>query len=755
LVFVVFFLLATVPGFTQNILVDGDFSKTTDIENNYGNPPDGVWSEYISYYIAANATVVNGVCNFYLTNPGSENWEIQLTQAGLKLESGHAYKLSFDVKADKIAPFGVYLGENGGSWINFIGLDGYWQKAITEWQTVSLNFNVPPSAVTAKLSFELGLLGNNVVYFDNVSVIDLGEYTPIIGVIGTAVNGGWDEDVSMETADGISYMLNGFPLTNGDMKFRLDHMWSYNWGDTGFPTGTGYLNGPNIPVPAPGTYNILFNRETGAYSFECVDKCLPLIGIIGSAVPPGLGSDPDINLTTSDGETYTLFNYMFVDGKAKFRLEDKWDTNWGGTDFPTGTAVKDGPEIPVQAGIYNVSFKLSTGEYKFERPQISIIGPALSGWETDIDMKTVDGIVYTLTDQLFSDGLVKFRMGHDWNTNWGGWEFPSGTAWSDGPDLFVMAGTYNVTFNRETGEYHFEATTCPIVGIQCPWDQWEQSKLDLCGNFIYYPEVTAAPNCGGKDVVIEQVEGLPSGSFFPLGPTFNRFILTNADGNTAMCGFTVYVYDIRPPEIKLLKETYEPIWPPNNKMVDITLDYEVTDDCGTPVNEIYIWSNEPDGVSGNDSTSYDWEIVDDHHIRLRAERSAQGTGREYYIWINSRDEFWNYSGTMLTITVPHDYSTLANGAANKTKSALLESGSQELSVNIWPNPTADNFSLELNSPESPDAVISVFDLTGRLIHDMVVQDSQTIQFGEELMPGIYIVNVRNGSNMQNFKIVKE
>ena len=154
----------------------------------------------------------------------------------------------------------------------------------------------------------------------------------------------------------------------------------------------------------------------GAYSFECVDKCLPLIGIIGSAVPPGLGSDPDINLTTSDGETYTLFNYMFVDGKAKFRLEDKWDTNWGGTDFPTGTAVKDGPEIPVQAGIYNVSFKLSTGEYKFERPQISIIGPALSGWETDIDMKTVDGIVYTLTDQLFSDGLVKFRMGHDWNS---------------------------------------------------------------------------------------------------------------------------------------------------------------------------------------------------------------------------------------------------------------------------------------------------------------------------------------------------
>jgi hypothetical protein len=58
-----------------------------------------------------------------------------------------------------------------------------------------------------------------------------------------------------------------------DVKFRQDGNWIVNWGAPDFPTGIGYLNGPNIPVPirldAPeDTYIVTFNCLTGEYIFE-------------------------------------------------------------------------------------------------------------------------------------------------------------------------------------------------------------------------------------------------------------------------------------------------------------------------------------------------------------------------------------------------------------------------------------------------------------------------------------------------------
>jgi hypothetical protein len=59
--------------------------------------------------------------------------------------------------------------------------------------------------------------------------------------------------------------------------------------------------------------------------------------------------------------------------------------------------------------------------------------------------------------------------------------------------------------------------------------------------------------------------------------------------------------------------------PPNHKLVDITVNYTVTDNCGTPVCVLTAASNEPDDGLGDGDTANDIQIVDNHHVRLRAE----------------------------------------------------------------------------------------------------------------------------------------
>ncbi len=317
--------------------------------------------------------------------------------------------------------------------------------------TVAGTYDVAFNSTTGVYSF------SNVVEF------------PSIGIIGTAVNaGGFDgPDVDMVTFDGITYTLSNYVFTDGEAKFRLNDAWTSNWGDDTFPNGTATLNGPNIPVSA-GTYSVSFNIQTGEYSFT-----FPSVGIIGTAVSAGGFSDPDTNLTSTDGITYTLYNHTFTDGEAKFRQNDDWAVNWGSADFPSGIGTQNGANMIVTAGTYTVTFNRITGAYAFTEPvvfpSIGILGTAVSenGFDgPDVDLTTTDGIVYTLENYTFSEGFAKFREADAWTMNWGGPDFPNGTSTLEGINIPVTSGTYTVTFNRTTLAYSFVGTpTFPTVGI--------------------------------------------------------------------------------------------------------------------------------------------------------------------------------------------------------------------------------------------------------------------------------------------------
>lgn len=319
------------------------------------------------------------------------------------------------------------------------------------------------------------LNGNNIVvpagYYTLTFNIQTGAYSftfPSVGILGTALpNGFGGPDENLTTYDGEHYILYNYTFTAGEAKFRQDDSWTVNWGSADFPSGTGTQGGANIVVIA-GNYTVNFNRVTGAYSFD-TPVVYDSVGMIGTAVSVDGFAGPDVNMETIDGITYTLNNYAFTNGEAKFRLNDAWDVSWGAASFPSGTAQSPGVNIPVVAGTYTVTFNKDTGAYTFVGtptfPTVGILGSAVNGWNVaDTNLTTTDGITYTLLNYTYVTGEAKLRLNDAWDTSWGSASFPSGG--SDGANIPIPAGTYDLTFNIQTGVYSFTASgTWPMIGI--------------------------------------------------------------------------------------------------------------------------------------------------------------------------------------------------------------------------------------------------------------------------------------------------
>ena len=275
--------------------------------------------------------------------------------------------------------------------------------------------------------------------FDNISII--GQFT------------NWSVDVPLVTEDGIIYTLSSqnFGVAGG-AKFRKDNAWVTDWGSNTFPIGTGVQGGPDIPVPV-GTYDIVFNKNTGEYTFNEVTSVYDDIGFIGG-FNEWTESEP---MTTFDGNLYTKDDFHFTANDMKFRKDNSWDVSWGGTTFPSGEAVPGGTDIPLTPGFYNVAFNYTGLNYLFIQVPVSIIGNGAQGWETDIVLPSNNGgVTFLIENLVLVDGFIKFRTNSSWGTNWGSGDFPSGTGTQNGMDIPTVAGTYNVSFNRVTGEYNFE-----------------------------------------------------------------------------------------------------------------------------------------------------------------------------------------------------------------------------------------------------------------------------------------------------------
>lgn len=299
-----------------------------------------------------------------------------------------------------------------------------------------------------------------------------------VAIVGGSV-GGWGTDGvpdthQMTSTDNVNWTYTieilSTPVGDPGLKFRANNAWTINWGSSSFPTGVAAQNGPNI-MGVPGIYDVTFNSETGAFHFDGAP--IPVVKITGSA------TSEDIVMSTVDGSNFTVSDVTLLAGGAMFNIDG--NVAYGGTTFPGGTAESEGVEIPVPAGRYTtVTYSLDNGNYMFTAaptfPSIALVGSGAGGWPNDpqVDanaLTTTDGINYTGTVTLTAvdptvtgSGEIKFRQDNAWGTSWGGGSFPTGPT-DAAQNIFVTtAGTYDVTFNIETGAYTFSIPTFAIVG---------------------------------------------------------------------------------------------------------------------------------------------------------------------------------------------------------------------------------------------------------------------------------------------------
>ena len=87
-------------------------------------------------------------------------------------------------------------------------------------------------------------------------------------------------------------------------------------------------------------------------------------------------------------------------------------------------------------------------------------------------------------------------------------------------------------------------------------------------------------------------------------------------------------------------------------MTNVTVNYTVTGCGSTNCTISSITSNEPVNGLGDGDTAPDWQLVDDHHVKLRAERGGTGTGRVYTITITCSDSSGHTTTKNVLVTVP-------------------------------------------------------------------------------------------------------
>jgi len=316
-----------------------------------------------------------------------------------------------------------------------------------------------------------------------------------VAVVGEAA-GGWPGDPGnpgptdvhqMTSTDGENWTLSGLTLTTfasgGGVKFRANNAWDINWGSAAFPAGTGTQGGANINCVA-GTYEVTFNSTTGVYNFAGGTP-IPVVKLIGAST----GTVDGIAMSLSGADTFTATNVTLVTGAGQFSIDG---LVFGETTFPTGVLSGASDNIPVVAGFYSsVTLNIASGAYSFVLiPPVSIVGAGVGGWPGDpgnpgpLDtnqMSSSDAINYKIDKLACIVGPAKFRQDNAWTINWGNAAFPAGTGTQGGDNIAITtAGTYDVKFNRVTGDYSFAIPTIALVGSATPtgWPTGTAGEID-------------------------------------------------------------------------------------------------------------------------------------------------------------------------------------------------------------------------------------------------------------------------------------
>ncbi|MEO6720348.1 MAG: T9SS type A sorting domain-containing protein [Ferruginibacter sp.] len=308
--------------------------------------------------------------------------------------------------------------------------------------------------------------------------------------------------------------------------------------------------------------------------------------------------------------------------------------------------------------------------------------------------------------------------------------------------MSITGSTLYVTNSTNTFAYPLDNTTPPVT-VTCPANKVINTDAGKCTAVVNGIDPSISP--AGSNLQIAYAlagatsgtgQGTASGKVFNSGITTITYSLSNDPSKT--CSFTVKVQDNQAPSITFAAPEKTVLWPPDHKMVNLEISYMLTDNCGGTTANLWVTSNEPESGTGNGDLPNDWQVVDAHHVRLRAERNSNGNGRVYTIDINAFDASGYPTIKQVFVRVPHEASV-----------------KDELRVKAAPNPFNSSFKLSIESWRNGPVSIKVYDIYGRVVESKVqVPANSIVQLGANYKPGLYVVEVSQGILRQTLQVIK-
>jgi hypothetical protein len=267
-----------------------------------------------------------------------------------------------------------------------------------------------------------------------------------------------------------------------------------------------------------------------------------------------------------------------------------------------------------------------------------------------------------------------------------------------------------------------------------------------------YRDLATVTSTAGE-ITITQMP-VPGAVIIGRGNTNITLTATDAGGNSGTCNFILTAIDNQPPVISDAYADPSSIWPPNHRMKNIKVIYTVDDNCGPVTTTLSVSSNEPESGTGDEDVAGDWEIIDDQNIKLRAERSDEGSGRIYTITITSVDAGGNIATQTVTVTVPHDRAPVTS--ASETREKVIMATENRIKIKVAPNPAKDRFAISIQTDSREPIALKIIDVSGRVIETRRgIAANATIYLGNEYNSGTYYLEVIQGSNKRSVQLVKQ
>lgn len=359
---------------------DENYSKSVLLDVTDGAVSSDKWEDFVLDNFGKSPLAVENYIRFaaYVLNEGelvrlggADTWymptKVAVTPVDLKLDVENAYSLVVgDNKIEFTHSDAHPYDDPKFSLIVEVAADALpyeWMIAPESASASSGYYGVAegtdPTALSGKLALggAKGVINAEGKYSISVNMLD--KTYSIMKLVAPQVDylytpgpaNGWSFDNNMLLKNNNDQTFSGYVYVDTEFKLTAGPSWDQNWGlDNNVMTS----GGTNIKVDPSGLYYVAANFNNMTLGVTEITR----IGVIGDF--NGWGSD--VALTPNDNYTIWSGDIDFAaTGGWKFRMNDGWDLNLGGT---MDNLVANGDNLNMEtAGTYTVTLDLSKLPY--------------------------------------------------------------------------------------------------------------------------------------------------------------------------------------------------------------------------------------------------------------------------------------------------------------------------------------------------------------------------------------------------------